>query len=137
MGTKIHGEGHVVAIGGTDVCDSQATLQQTRDIVEATTSCDATKVYLSGKKDHTVALSGPLEFGAGSTEATLTTAFDDDDGVTWEIDPDGSGTAGAGNPIRSGSLLVRSLNFTFGISGPITYDFQGQGISAVTRDVTP
>lgn len=135
MGTKIHGKAHDISIGGTDICVDSTSITQTRDAAEGTTNCDADKVFTAGMEGHSLSTGGPLEFGTGSTEATLAADLAAGAASAWSFDPDGTGTASATNPILSGSQIITSLAITAGIGGNITYSASHQGTGVVTRTV--
>lgn len=136
MGTKIHSQAFDLAVGGTDICVEQADLRLRRDLVEATTNCDTSKTFLVGKPDGQITAQGPLETGAGSTEATLWAAFDGAAAVTFEFDPDGTGVASDTNPLLSGSAIWNELTYQFGVTRPLSFTANAQLTTVVTRDVT-
>lgn len=133
MATKVHGKAHDISIGGTDVCVDSTGITLTQDSAEGTTNCDSTKVFTVGQKAHSLSLSGPLEFGTGSTEATLYADYAAAAASAWNFDPNGSGSASATNPIYSGSQIITSLAITAGVGGNITFSSAHQGTGAVTH----
>lgn len=137
MGTKVHSQNFGFAVAGTAICVEQADLRLRRDLVEATTNCDTSKTFLVGKPDGQITTQGALEMGAGSTEATLWAAWNGAAAATWELDPDGTGTESATNPILSGSAIWNELTYQFSVTRPVSFTASAQLTTVVARDITP
>lgn len=136
MATKIDGSDFDISIGGTDICADSTSFNHTRDVSEVTTNCDTDKVYIAHNQGYDADASGPLEFGTGSTEATIYSDINGGASQTWLFDPDGTGTATATNPIRSVSAFCTSFSISASVGSAITYSGAWQGTGSLTRSTS-
>lgn len=133
------GDAWDLKIATVDVCGDSFNLNITRDVTNVKTNC-GNDVIASGVPAYTFDISGPLGFGAGSTEATLWTSITATTAEAWEWEPDGTDTESDTNPILSGTSFGDSFSISASVGSPITYSYSAQGTNATgmpARDVTP
>lgn len=133
--STIYGDQFDFSVGGVDFCGSQANVQMRRDVQRINTNCGVKIV--GGNKTYDTDISGPLDFGAGLTEAGAWAAINDADGGAWEFDPRGTGTAAADNPILTGNIMASQFNISASATAPINYQFNALGMESLpTRTIT-
>lgn len=131
------GDAWDLSLASTDICGDSFNLNISRDVLNVKTNC-ANDVIASGVPTYTWDISGPLGFGASSTEVTAFTSITATTAEAWEWDPAGTGTAGAENPIYDGTSFSDSFSISASVGSAITYSLSAQGtdttgVPSVTR----
>lgn len=125
-GTKIHGgqPGFVRTLNSVSLCAQQAGLEMKRNNTKIRNNCGEEIVV--GPPEYTTKLSGELEFGVASTEATIWAQFSGGTAQAWTMKPSSAST-GTSNPLYSGTELADSFSITVPASGPVTFDYGAMG----------
>lgn len=135
MATPIHGKKFAETFNSVAICSNTFGLDISRDVAEATTSCDTAKVYSGGKYGWTGSDSGPADFADNGADETLYTNAIGGAAATLAWKPDGDSSTSATNPQYSGSALVTSYSIAADIGNVIQASTSYQGTGALARAV--
>ena len=134
MATPVHGKRYVETFNAVTICSATANLDVAADAAEATTSCDAAKVFLQGKYGWTAGNGGPADFADNMADEELYTNVIGAGPLVYTIKPN-SAAPGATNPNYTGSAFVTSYGLAFDQANAVQSSTSYQGTAALTRAV--
>lgn len=126
MAVKINGgqPGFIHTLNAVAICGQQFGLEMKRNNTKIRNNCGLEVVV--GPPEYTTKFSGELEFGTGSTEATLWSHFSGGAAQAWTAKPSSAAT-GVANPLMSGTALADSYSMSLSASAPVSFDFAATG----------
>jgi hypothetical protein len=107
------------------------------DTPEITAFADTGKAFLAGKYNWSLECSGSADLAASQGDVTIYNAIAAATSYTTIYDPAGGVTAGAGNPLYTGSSFVKKYMLRSGVAEALKYDVTFQGSGLLDRDITP
>ena len=134
MATPVHGKRYVETFNAVTICSATANLDVAADAAEATTSCDAAKVFFQGKYGWTAGNGGPADFADDGGDEVMYTNVVGEGNVAYTIKPN-SAAPGATNPNYTGSAFVTSYGLAFDQANAVQSSTSYQGTAALTRAV--
>lgn len=135
MATPIHAKKFAEAFNSVTICAANFSLDISSDAAEATTSCDAAKVFSQGKYGWTASDGGPTDFADNGQDETIFTNVTGGGAQTLSWKANGDAATSATNPAFSGSAFVTSYSLSADIGNVVQSATTFQGTGALTRAV--
>ena len=135
MATPIHAKKFAEAFNSVTICAANFSLDISSDAAEATTSCDAAKVFSQGKYGWTASDGGPTDFADNGQDETIFTNVTGGGAQTLSWKANGDAATSATNPAFSGSAFVTSYSLSADIGNVVQSATTFQGTGARTRAV--